>query len=285
MSEAQRLAATPEASLSSFLISGIETRNDGTRHFALRGLHPSGFAANGAINTLTPGPVFLVDGTRAGLSCKDHRTGVISQPCPALITQYEATAQGMINTLEIADIDQDGNRDLILGPSGWNEHHTELLSRFGNVSPVLTLLLGNQPDPAQSRYLDVSPQVQYLAASGLSSNHLDPVLGVDRQVQMVMGTNAADFDGDGDLDLLVVDFNKVVYYDNQGRDCWLRARQDGRVRCLVERTSIAFPGGSHGYDGVYGPKNYGATVGDFNHDRRLDFFLRAAGEDLLYEQQ
>jgi len=54
---------------------------------------------------------------------------------------------------------------------------------------------------------------------------------------------------------------------------------------MIQRTERAFPGGGHGYDGLYGPKNYGATVGDFNGDARLDFMLRAAGEDLLFEQQ
>lgn|GEM_PF-7119771 len=57
------------------------------------------------------------------------------------------------------------------------------------------------------------------------------------------------------------------------------------AKCMIQRTERAFPGGGHGYDGLYGPKNYGATVGDFNGDARLDFMLRAAGEDLLFEQQ
>jgi hypothetical protein len=276
----------PSGDLAAFVVSSIRSV-DGQSYFTLKKMLGAGVTVAGLPNPYRSSELELASGGRASLACLNHRTREILQPCPENLLQVRrATPQwGAIQVVGVVDINGDGASDLVAGPTGWSEPMLQQLEETGFLSPVLTLLLGNHADPAVSTYTDASSQILYLPADGTPTSHLDPATGVDRQVQRVAGFNFEDFDGDGDPDLLVVDFAKLIYFENLGRDCWRGLAATPGARCMVQRTERAFPSGGHGYDGLYGPKNYGATAGDFNGDGRRDFMLRAAGEDLLFEQQ
>jgi hypothetical protein len=226
----------------------------------------------------------------AGLSCLDHRTQTLRR-CPPEVTQVRLGTANQISAsikvIETADINGDGNPDLLLGPIGWREVTDHLLDEPGAaqlLSPVTTLLLGNSPDMGTSTFRDASQEVRFNLQAGTQISLRNPADGIDRQVQQIYGILPRDFDSDQDVDLVIVDFTTVIYLENQGRGCWQAQANDPSLRCLIERTAEAFPRATHGFDGLYGMKNYGAESGFFNADPRPDFILRAAGEDIVLEQ-
>jgi hypothetical protein len=234
---------------------------------------------------------------RVGLTCKNHLTGVLSNPCPPEITLYRSTPtndpSGSIKDIEISDINGDGINDLILGPEGWREIADGVLRNpaagANFYSPVVTLLIGDNVDPKLSRFRDFSSQVQYSALRPLGYSMSWNVDGqeIDVEVHQVTGIESADFDRDGDVDLLITEFTRPVYLENQGPLCWqglLSGVAQPGMRCLIDRSKQVFRVGDLGFNGVTGLKNYGSTVFDVNGDGRLDFVLRSAAEDQVFIQ-
>ncbi len=68
-----------------------------------------------------------------------------------------------------------------------------------------------------------------------------------------MGAAAADYDNDGDTDLLVTNFGPVVLYENQG---------DGTFKDVTQKSGIDAPGWSTG-----------AAWGDYDRDGDLDLYI------------
>ncbi len=303
-----------------FFVSDVQTRTDNSgADFTIEkwipgGVNGSGLNRGRPVNYLRPqaiandasslGALLLKDGvTRAGLACLDHTNGTLTNPCPRNISLVKLGdtnfIHGSVSAIEVADIDGDGNLDLILGPTGWREIVENFLPGGGSddahfTSPRMTLLLSDSADIATARFEDASRHVQYnmLDAPRLSFTVSGGALpegngtGINytSDVQFVTGISAADFDGDGDIDLLITDFSGPVYLQNEGRDCWLAAATQPDKRCLTPILT-AFGSGMTGFNGITGLKNYGSTVFDVNRDGLLDFVMRAAGEDIVYLQR
>jgi len=242
-------------------------------------------------------PPLALPPKRVGLACKDHRTGQLSKPCPLDITRVrlgdENVVNGKIQSIRSTDINGDGIPDLVLAPQGWREIVEGLLrnpnSGANYFSPVVTLLIGDHADSNVARYKDLSEHVQYsvLQPYGLSMVDTSEGNPINVEVQQVTGINPEDFDGDGDIDLLVTEFARPVYLENLGRKCWSSVetgRSPAGTRCMVDRSEQVFRLGDMGFNGITGLKNYGSTVFDADLDGKLDFVLRSAAEDQVFIQ-
>lgn len=173
---------------------------------------------------------------------------------------YKDKAPGGLSDITVADFNGDGLDDILESFTG----ATPLIDNCFQ-SRVPRIYLRNKSGPG---FVDREAYVRYDIYTRFVNN-----LGV----QNAQASDAADFDGDGDIDLLVTDFDTPVYLENLGEDCW----NGGEPNCFVDKSGEML-GNQVLFDGKYGAKNYELEVYDFNRDGLMDFLLNTAGHNILY---
>ncbi len=170
--------------------------------------------------------------------------------------------------LQVLDVDGDGFEDIVL----LIEPDRAFFNK-GNAQRLLASRLWLQrPDGG---FDDASSQLHYSLEGHGRYNFAAG--GHNARATRPRSVHQGDFDGDGNQDILIADFDTVRVLRNLGRNCW----DEPDRRCLEDITSHVVPEGNL-FDGVVGLKIYGAVTGDFDADGRTDFIVLGAGGNPLF---
>ena len=119
--------------------------------------------------------------------------------------------------------------------------------------------------PVSALFTDVT------AEAGITFVHDNGARGQHHLAEIMSGGGAFfDFDGDGWLDIFLVQSGPVELDDNEGLSAFYRNRGDGTFDDVTERTGVRVTG--------YG---MGCAVGDFDGDGDPDLYVTRVGPDIL----
>lgn len=208
--------------------------------------------------------------------CEDHKNNTVGvcKPyrlsCDGKVSAADAIP-GAMSDFVAADFDGDGYDDIVVGFTKMTGvllcENNGYQSRF----PHLFLRRGGEE---RTYFVDVAKEHLFYDLHSSKDGRFKNRNGF----MQIMALAPADLDDDGDIDLVITDFDGPVYLENQGAECW----QSKDSPCLVDKTFEYF-GTADTFDGLYGAKNYAGEIFDFDGDGRLDYYLHTAMENILYK--
>ena len=185
-----------------------------------------------------------------------------------------------LRLMSVSDLDDDGDRDIIVNEKleGGSPQNYQLLKitydGIGNfVSDTVYIEESFRPVSLQISDLDddndndiiacsLNGEIKWLINNGFG-NFTDDLIAEDHEVNYTSEVFIMDKDGDGDLDILFIGEDRMLWYLNDGNQSF---PQD-TIREFYSST---------GY-------NYIAGVGDFNDDTNLDILYYLSGDVIVLE--